>query len=205
MSSVILHISAGQGPRECRWVAERLGVAFEQEAAKSGLKCSILESTGDCASLLLQVDGADIESFVTERVGTIRWIGTSPFRPNHKRKNWFVGVRRAPDPHDIPDFDEQDIVYQAIRASGPGGQHVNKTDSAIRATHRPTGFSCISQDQRSQFANKKTARLKIAMKLQELRETEASRVNEGLWESNLHVERGNEVRVYEGLKFKLKT
>ncbi|MEM8724566.1 MAG: peptide chain release factor H [Pseudomonadota bacterium] len=204
MKSAVLHISAGQGPKECRWCVERLGDAFGKEAAALGLACSILEVTEDYASMLLKVEGSDVQPFVSERIGTIRWIGTSPFRPNHKRKNWFVGVRKAPDPSDIAGFDERDITYQAIRASGPGGQHVNKTDSAVRAVHGPTGLSCISQEQRSQFANKKTAQLKIALMLEEQREAEAGKDNAQLWEQNQQVERGNAVRVYQGPKFKLK-
>ncbi|WP_298463953.1 peptide chain release factor H [uncultured Erythrobacter sp.] len=204
MNSAILHISSGQGPKECRWCVERLGEAFGKEAAAMGLACSVLEVTDDCASMLLKVEGPDVETFVSERTGTVRWIGTSPFRPNHKRKNWFVGVRQAPDPSDIAGFDERDITYQAIRASGPGGQHVNKTDSAIRAVHGPSGLTCVSQEQRSQFANKKTARLKIALMLEEQQEAEAGKANAQLWEQNLQVERGNAVRVYQGPKFKLK-
>ncbi len=204
MNGAILHISSGQGPKECRWCVERLGEAFAKEAAAMGLACSVLEVTDDCASMLLKVEGPATETFVSERTGTIRWIGTSPFRPNHKRKNWFVGVRRAPDPSNISGFSERDITYQAIRASGPGGQHVNKTDSAIRAVHVPSGLSCVSQEQRSQFANKKTARLKIALMLEEQQEAEADKANAQLWEQNLQVERGNAVRVYQGPNFKLK-
>lgn len=204
MNSAILHISSGQGPKECRWCVERLGEAFGREAAAIGLACSVLEVTEDCASMLLKVEGSDVEAFVSERIGTTRWIGTSPFRPTHKRKNWFIGVRKAPDPSDIAGFDERDISYQAIRASGPGGQHVNKTDSAIRAVHGPSGLSCVSQEQRSQFANKKTARLKSALMLEELRETQEGKVDAQLRKQNQQVERGNAVRVYQGPKFKLK-
>ena len=204
MSSIIMHITAGQGPRECQWVAARLAAIFEKEAAAEGLTCALLEPAEEAASLLMLVEGDGAEAFVAARTGSIRWIGESPFRPNHKRKNWYVGVRPAPDADAVPDLHERDIDYQTMRASGPGGQHVNKTDSAVRATHRPTGLSCVSQDQRSQFANKKIARLKLAMLFEEQRERALAQSKGDLWQQNRELERGNEVRCYEGPRFRLK-
>ena len=96
---------------------------------------------------------------------------------------------------------EEDVRYQTLRASGPGGQHVNKTDSAVRATHGPTGLATLSQDQRSQFANKKIARLKLAMLLEERRREGAAGGKRALWGQNRELERGNAVRSYEGVKF----
>jgi peptide chain release factor len=80
-----------------------------------------------------------------------------------------VGVALAPEPDLVPDLKAEDIDYQTLRASGPGGQHVNKTDSAVRATHRPTGLVATAQEQRSQHANRKLARLKLAMMIEEQR------------------------------------
>ena len=76
----------------------------------------------------------------------------------------------APQTEHIRKLRDEDIAYQAMRASGPGGQHVNKTDSAVRPTHLPTGLTAFSQEQRSQFANRKIARLKLAMLFEEQRE-----------------------------------
>ncbi|MEO9469797.1 peptide chain release factor H [Parasphingorhabdus sp.] len=205
MNNIILHITAGQGPKECQWVVFRLAEAFRKEASALRLSCEIIHDAKEAsASLLLSVTGKGCETFAAERTGTIRWIGESPFRSRHKRKNWYVGVKRAPDFDDIPKLQDGDIKYQAIRASGPGGQHVNKTDSAVRATHIPTGVSSISQDQRSQFANKKIARMKLALIFEEQKEMELSRSKQGLWQQSRELEKGNEVRCYEGHKFKLK-
>ena len=77
------------------------------------------------------------------------------------------------------DFRDADVRYQTLRASGPGGQHVNKTDRAVRATHMPTGLSTLSHDQRSQFANKKIARLKLAMLFDAQRRTASGRLGIG--------------------------
>jgi len=205
MTETILHVSAGQGPEECRWVVACLATAFAREAVAAGLSCEPVEPVaGPSASILLRVSGEGCDAFARVRTGTIRWIGTSPFRPNHKRKNWFVSVKPAPAEDAVPEFQEQDIRYQTFRASGPGGQHVNTTDSAVRATHPPTGLTAASQDQRSQFANKKIARLKLAMVFDERRREGAAGGKRALWDQNRDLERGNEVRTYKGRDFRLK-
>lgn len=205
MSEVILHISAGQGPKECQWVATKLANIFIREAVARGLKASLLEPVDGLApSLLLAISGNDCDAFVTERIGSIKWIGESPFRPKHKRKNWFVGATKAPSVKDMGEFKDSDIAYETIRASGPGGQHVNKTDSAVRATHIPTGIVTVSQDQRSQFANKKIAKLKLVMIFEEKQILSQSQDKEDRWKQSLALERGNEVRTYEGVKFRLR-
>jgi peptide chain release factor len=202
---MILHISAGQGPEECRWVVTRLAAVFAREAIVAGLTCEPVEPVaGPTATILLRVSGEGSDGFGRARAGTIRWIGTSPFRPTHKRRNWFVGVKPAPAEDEIPEFHEEDIRYQTLRASGPGGQHVNTTDSAVRATHVPTGLATVSQDQRSQFANKKIARLKLAMIFDEQRRQGIAGGKRALWGQNRELERGNEVRTYEGPDFRLK-
>ena len=205
MSSIILHISAGQGPDECEWVVAKLADAYSREATREGLRCEPVEPfTGPCASVMLRIDGAAAEAFAAVRCGTVRWIGTSTFRPTHKRKNWFVGVTRVSEIEDTPEFQERDITYQTMRASGPGGQHVNKTESAVRATHVPSGLTTVSQDQRSQLANKKVARLKLALMLRERGEQEVAKGKSALWANNRELERGNAVRAYEGTAFRLK-
>jgi peptide chain release factor len=205
MNEIILHITAGQGPEECAWVVDKLVAVFAREAAGEQCVCEPLEPGGDfAASVLLRVTGSGRQGFAQARTGSIRWIGTSPFRPTHKRKNWFVGVSAAPEPDDVPELRDADISYQAIRASGPGGQHVNKTDSAVRATHLPTGLTTFSQDQRSQFANKKIARVKLAMLFVEKRAQGEKDGKQALWSQNHALERGNAVRTYEGEKFKLR-
>jgi peptide chain release factor len=205
MSAVILHISAGQGPDECKWVVAKLAEAFCKEAAGEGVTCDALEPfSGPSASIMLRVAGDAAEAFAAARAGTVRWIGTSIFRPTHKRKNWFVGVTRVSEAETTPELDERDIVYQPMRASGPGGQHVNKTESAVRATHVPTGLTAAAQDQRSQHANKKLARLKLVLMLREQREQAMATGKAALWSANQAVERGNAVRTYEGERFKLR-
>lgn len=205
MSEIILHLTAGKGPQECCWVVGQLARAFMREALAMGLVCELLDAEGnDPGSLLLHIAGEQATAFAAGRCGTVQWIGDSPFRPGHKRRNWFVGVSRAPEPEAIPDLREEDIDYRAMRASGPGGQHVNKTDSAVRATHRSSGLVATAQEQRSQHANRKLARLKLAIMLAERRGQAVDGAKRSQWAAHQDLERGNPVRVYAGPRFQLK-
>ncbi len=203
MTEIILHLSSGQGPKECEWVVAELAHALCREGTAAGLFCEQLESIqGPMASALLRVSGDGAEAFAATCIGTIRWIGTSPYRPLHKRRNWFVGVQPIQIDEQSLDLRDRDICYQTFRASGPGGQHVNKTDSAVRATHLSTGLIAVSQDQRSQFANKKIARLKLAAVLDDRRRAGEGRGKRVVWDQNRELERGNAVRTYEGERFR---
>ncbi len=205
MTDIILHITSGKGPDECRWVVARLARAFMSEGAKQGVTCETLEGEDALpTSLLLRVSGDGAPAFARERTGTILWVGDSPFRPGHRRRNWFVGVAPAPEPESVPDLRDEDIEFQTMRASGPGGQHVNKTDSAVRATHRPTGLVTTAQAQRSQHANRKLAKLKLALLLDERRAGARDEAQYEHWSAHQNLERGNPVRTYTGPLFKLK-
>jgi len=202
MSDIILHLTSGSGPEECRWVVSQLAMAFAREAKEAGVACELVEShDGLPSSLLLRISGEGAATFVSGRVGTILWKGESRFRPHHKRRNWFVGVSIAPEADAIADLREEDVDYQAMRASGPGGQHVNKTDSAVRATHCPTGLVATAQEQRSQHANRKLAKLKLAMLIEDQRAHSQAKGRQAEWTSHKQLERGNPVRVYSGPHF----
>jgi len=205
MSEVVLHITAGKGPQECHWVVAQLARAFAREAKGIGLEATLLDGAVELpSSVLLRITGVGATAFAAQRIGTNQWIGASPFRPTHKRRNWFAGVAQAPEPEAISDLKDEDIDYQAMRASGPGGQHVNKTDSAVRAIHRTTGLVATAQEQRSQHANRKLARLKLAIMLKERRGLAKDDQRRSQWQVHQELERGNAVRVYVGSKFVLR-
>ena len=92
-----------------------------------------------------------------------------------------------------------------MRGSGPGGQHVNTTDSAVRALHLPTGLVAISRDERSQIANRKRALERLAILVMRQGEHQRDAARQQRWEGHNELERGNPVRVYEGMDFRAKS
>jgi peptide chain release factor len=125
------------------------------------------------------------------------------FRPNHKRKNWFVSVE-ALEPLTQEDWKTADIRVDRMRSSGPGGQHVNKTESAIRVIHVPTGLSAISQEQRSQHLNKRLALARLEELLQLKESQNKIDFDQMRWGRHNSIVRGNAVHIFEGKNFRLK-
>ena len=128
--------------------------------------------------------------------------------PAPRRKNWFIGAEvfetdepPATDGASPLRLQDKDIRYETLRASGPGGQHVNKTDSAVRATHGPSGLSVKVQTERSQHANKRLARALLAHKLAALESDAATQARQQRWLQHHGVERGNAARTFVGAGF----
>ncbi len=206
MSEIWLLVSAGQGPAECQWVVARLIDEVCAGAAAQGATARLVETTEGQQALprsgLIRLEGQGACNFADAIAGTVQWIGTSTFRPKHKRRNWYVGVFPLPAPESVPQLRERDVTFQTMKASGPGGQHANKTDSAVRATHGPSGLVVVARAERSQHANKRLALVKIAAALARGEtETTAAQDHER-WQQHHNVERGNPVRIYEGPKFR---
>ena len=197
MSAILLCVSAGRGPAECREAAARIVEIMREEAAEHGLAFGT-ETEAGRPSVLVSIHGDAAASFARSWEGTVLWIARSSLRPGHRRKNWFVSVNRLPEPPEQPDLREADLVFEALRAGGPGGQHQNRTESAVRATHRPTGVSVVARDERSQHRNKAlaVARLKALVAAIHERERDAAQFQQ--WLTRITVERGNPVRTYEG-------
>ena len=202
----ILQISAGRGPAECAWVVAQVLKVMLIKAKNLGLETTTLHretgiENGTLFSATMQVEGGKAQEFALEWVGTIQWIGQSPFRKFHKRKNWFIGVSELQLTEDVIKINEQDISYQATRAGGPGGQHVNKVSTAIRATHIPTRICVLASDSRSQLQNKKLARLRL-LKMLEIKQLQArnEQIIEG-WQCHNELERGNPIMVFKGMEF----
>ena len=202
MTDILLMVTSGKGPRECNWVVGQLADKLVSKASAQGLDACLLGEAGESSATLVRLSGKNAKAFASSWLGTVLWVGQSPFRPHHKRKNWFVGVSLMPSPEDIPAFKEGDLTYQTMKAGGPGGQHVNTTDSAVRATHTPTGITVVAREERSQHANRRLAARKIAALLQEREVEQSQRSADRQWSAHQELERGNPVRVFEGPRFK---
>lgn len=203
--SIYLQITSGRGPEECGWVVAHLVAIILKEARTASLEVDEIEVVpgvpSTLRSVVFKVEGEGSENFIRSWVGTILWVGQSPFRPHHKRKNWFVGIERIEVPSE-KNLNPKDIEISAMRASGPGGQHVNKTSSAIRVVHRPTGLSAIAQDGRSQHQNRKLALARLNLLLKRNEERTRSSLEKQRWDLHNQLERGNPIRVYEGKEFR---
>jgi len=203
---LLLQISAAQGPVEC---CKAVAYAFKQlgeEAKQTNLKLELLETTegpspGTLRSVLLSLEGEKAETLAQRWRGTVQWVCPSAFRSGHKRKNWFIGVTAFPV-DTLPDFGIHEVQFDTMRSSGPGGQHVNKTESAVRATHVPTGISVKVQTGRSQHANKAMALLLLRHKLEEQKAAQMDQQRTERWLQHYQLERGNPVRTFVGEKFK---
>ncbi|WP_162043411.1 peptide chain release factor H [Undibacterium sp. YM2] len=203
-----LQITANTGPAECCLAVAKALQLFNKEAAKAGVTARIIEQVdgpyaGSLRSALLELTTDKNEDAVQKLAqaweGSLLWICNSPYRLGHKRKNWFLGCKVFQAGSTMP---ESEIRYEATRASGPGGQHVNKTDSAIRATHIATGISVKVQTERSQHANKRLAAQLLSSKLADLH---AAKERDSKAERRMQhhdTERGNAKRVFVGMDFK---
>ncbi len=151
---------------------------------------------------MVLVYGDQRYAFGASWTGTIQWRMGSQLRQNHKRRNWFVGVFSIPNPAHVPRFIQpQDVTISTMRAGGPGGQHQNTTDSAVRAVHKPSGLTVAVRDGRSQHRNKALAieRLENLMNAATLMEEETHK--NAQHDLHKHLERGNPIRRFEGKNF----
>jgi peptide chain release factor 2 len=151
---------------EMRW-AEKRGFAVELLEASPGEEAGIKSAT-------FVVKGENAYGLYTSEKGVHRLVRLSPFDAAHRRQTSFAGVEVSPVVDDIDDveIDDDDLQIDTYRASGAGGQHVNKTDSAVRITHKPTGIVVQCQNERSQSSNKAEAMTMLRSKLLELQERE---------------------------------
>jgi len=204
----IVQITSGKGPEECCFVVAQVLKKIIKACKTANCYHEVIHRensgiNGNLHSASLWVDTKNDPKIIDPWLGTIQWTSESPFRLHHKRKNWFVGVFEIENAS-FETFLLSDVKFEAIRSSGPGGQHVNKVSSAIRAVHIPTGLFVKVMDTRSQLQNKRLAgeRIEKVWNAYQLEKIRAS--NEDRWSKHLQLQRGNPVQVFVSKDFKVK-
>ncbi len=196
-----LLVSSGNGPGECQQAVDHVLRRMTQEAARADLTLDIAPRPGrdGPVSAIVMVQGAAAMSFVRAWEGVMLWRCPSQLRPRHRRKTWFVQVFRLETVAEARTLDPAEVQMQAIRAGGPGGQHQNKTASAIRARWRD--YAVVVRDERSQHQNRRLAleRLAVLVAADEAEQNSArTAMTHGLHNS---LQRGDPKRVFDGPAF----
>jgi peptide chain release factor len=206
LDTIWLSLSAGTGPEECaRAAALTLEVLCREleEHPGGNLTFRIIETgpsriKGNIRSALLALEGSGAAAFAEMWTGVILWIWWSAYRPHHKRKNWFVSITQYREPEPGTAFSPSDVRFETTHAGGPGGQYVNKTESAVRAVHVPSGKSVTAREERSQMLNKRLALARLALLLNAEQVEKQKQAETRRRHTHYELERGNPIRIYDG-------
>lgn len=199
--SVFIQLSAGNGPKECGQAIEKAAKKIIKDAHKHALKVDVVEQNHNndgLRSLVLNVEGESAQDFASNWEGSLLWV--CPLRSGASRKNWYFNAQVF-TPSSNSAFNSSEIEFKTTRSSGAGGQHVNTTNSAVQAIHRPTGLSVRVETERSQHANKKLAIELLELKHQEQNQSQAAHSKSQQRMQHHTLERGNPKRVFHGLDF----
>ncbi len=197
---VTIHAGAG-GTESCDW-AEMLYRMYTRWAERKGFQIQVLDFLdGDIAgikAITFEVAGENAYGYLKSEKGVHRLVRISPFNSAGKRQTSFASCDVVPDIEDEIDIEiaEDDLKIDTYRASGAGGQHVNKTSSAIRITHLPTGIVVQCQNERSQHHNKEKAMQMLKVKLKMLKEQEQAEKVSDIRGEIKEIGFGNQIRSY---------
>ncbi len=208
-SSAILAFHAGAGGTEAQDWAQMLYRMYTHWAERHGFTYKIMDyQEGDEAGLksaTIMIEGENAYGYLRGEHGVHRLVRVSPFDANARRQTSFASVEVMPDLPEDADIEirPEDIEMQVYRASGAGGQHVNKTSSAVRLIHTPTGVVVSCQTERSQFQNKDNCMKMLRAKLVELQMQEKAEKISDLKGVQLKIEWGSQIRSYVFMPYTL--
>lgn len=198
----IVEISGGAGGTEAQDWAAMLLRMYTRWAERKRFKIEILDyQDGEVAGIkgaTILVQGAYAYGFLRPEQGVHRLVRISPFDSNARRHTSFASVSVTPDIEEEIEVEvsESDLRIDTYRASGAGGQHVNKTDSAVRLTHIPSGIVVACQNERSQHKNKARAMKILKSKLFEMQKEQQDQKIEDLRGERKRIEFGSQIRSY---------
>ena len=208
-NNVILQLHAGAGGTEAQDWAQMLFRMYTRWAERHGFSCKTLDyEDGDEAgikSAAISIEGENAYGLLKSENGVHRLVRVSPFDANARRQTSFAAVEVMPEIEndDTIEIREEDIEMQVYRASGAGGQHVNKTSSAVRLTHKPTGIVVASQQERSQFQNKDNCMKMLRAKLLELKAQQHAEKISDIKGVQMKIEWGSQIRSYVFMPYQM--
>lgn len=207
---VLLSITAGAGGKEAQDWAGMLLRMYIGWATKHNYKCDIIdfqsgEDASLCKSAILKITGTNIYGKLKYENGVHRLVRVSPFDAQNRRHTSFAAIEVIPliEANNKVQIDSGDIQIDTYRSSGAGGQHVNKTESAIRITHIPTGLVVCCQNERSQHQNKKLALELLLSKLVKLQEEQFANELSEIKGEQKQIQWGSQIRSYVFMPYQM--
>ena len=208
-SNAIVSFHPGAGGTEAQDWAQMLYRMITRWAEKSGFQVKLTDwLDGDGAgikSATVMVNGINAYGYLKSENGVHRLVRVSPFDANGRRQTSFASIEVMPEFEDVDKvvLRDEDLEITAHRSSGAGGQHINKTDSAIRIVHKPTGIVVGCQTERSQLQNKETALRMLKSKLMEIKLQERLETIEDIQGNKTNIEWGAQIRSYVFMPYTL--
>ena len=208
-SNAIMQFHAGAGGTEAQDWAQMLYRMYTRWAERHGFVYKILDyEDGDEAgikSAAISIEGENAYGLLKSENGVHRLVRVSPFDANARRQTSFAAIEVMPEIENDESIEirDEDIEMQVYRASGAGGQHVNKTSSAVRLIHKPTGIVVASQQERSQFQNKDNCMKMLRAKLLELKAQQHAEKISDIKGVQMKIEWGSQIRSYVFMPYQM--